>query len=68
MLRNMIDQHANHPSIIIWGLGNENDWPGDFEEFDKDKIRAFMIELNALAYQLDPSRKTARDAQDGGVD
>lgn len=42
MLRNMIDQHANHPSIIIWGLGNENDWPGDFEEFDKDKIRAFM--------------------------
>ena len=59
MLRNMIDQHANHPSIIIWGLGNENDWPGDFEEFDKDKIRAFMIELNALAHQLDPSRKTA---------
>ena len=59
MLRNMIDQHRNHPSIIIWGLGNENDWPGDFEEFDKDKIRAFMIELNALAHALDPSRKTA---------
>lgn len=59
MLRNMIDQHANHPSIIIWGLGNENDWPGDFEEFDKDKIRAFMTELNALAHQLDPTRKTA---------
>jgi beta-galactosidase len=59
MLRNMIDQHRNHPSIIIWGLGNENDWPGDFEEFDKDKIRAFMIELNTLAHALDPSRKTA---------
>lgn len=59
MLRNMIDQHANHPSVIIWGLGNENDWPGDFEDFDKDKIRGFMTELNALAHQLDPSRKTA---------
>jgi beta-galactosidase len=59
MLRNMIDQHRNHSSIIIWGLGNENDWPGDFEEFDKDKIRAFMIELNTLAHALDPSRKTA---------
>ncbi len=59
MLRNMIDQHRNHPSIIIWGLGNENDWPGDFEEFDKDKIRAFMIELNTLSHALDPSRKTA---------
>jgi beta-galactosidase len=59
MLRNLIDQHRNHPSVIIWGLGNENDWPGDFEEFDKDKIRAFMIELNTLAHNLDPSRKTA---------
>ena len=59
MLRNLIDQHRNHPSVIIWGLGNENDWPGDFEEFDKDKIRAFMIELNTLAHTLDPSRKTA---------
>ena len=59
MLRNMIDQHRNHPSIIIWGIGNENDWPGDFEEFDKDKIRAFMTELNTLAHTLDPSRKTA---------
>ncbi|HJU92310.1 MAG TPA: glycoside hydrolase family 2 TIM barrel-domain containing protein [Pyrinomonadaceae bacterium] len=59
MLRNMINQHRNHPSVIIWGIGNENDWPGDFEEFDKEKIRAFMIELNTLSHTLDPSRKTA---------
>jgi beta-galactosidase len=59
MLSNMIDQHRNHPSVIIWGLGNENDWPGDFEEFDKEKIRAFMRELNDLSHKLDPSRKTA---------
>ena len=59
MLRAMIDQHRNHPSVIIWGLGNENDWPGDFAEFDKPKIRAFMSELNSIAHEIDPSRKTA---------
>ncbi len=59
MLTNMIEQHYNHPSIIIWGLGNENDWPGDFTEFDQTKIRDFMTELNTLSHQLDPSRSTA---------
>ena len=59
MLTNMVQQHYNHPAVIIWGLGNENDWPGDFPEFDKEKIRAFMKELNGLAHQLDPARYTA---------
>ena len=59
MLTNMIGQHYDHPAVIIWGLGNENDWPGDFPEFDKQKIRAFMSSLNDLAHRLDPSRKTA---------
>ncbi|HET6996737.1 MAG TPA: glycoside hydrolase family 2 TIM barrel-domain containing protein, partial [Chitinophagaceae bacterium] len=59
MLLNLIEQHYNHPSIIIWGLGNENDWAGDFPEFDKEKIRAFMKELNDLSHKRDPSRKTA---------
>jgi len=58
MLRAMIDQHRNHPSIIMWGMGNENDWPGDFEVFDKDKIRGLMKELNDLSHELDPSRPT----------
>ncbi|MEY2465580.1 MAG: beta-galactosidase, partial [Verrucomicrobiota bacterium] len=58
MLSHMIDQHYNHPAIILWGLGNENDWPGDFKVFDKDDIRAFMVELNKQAHQLDPSRHT----------
>jgi len=59
MLTNLIEQHYNHPAVIIWGLGNENDLPGDFQEFDKEKIRVFMQELNTLAHHLDPSRKTA---------
>ncbi|MDB6127556.1 MAG: hypothetical protein JWM35_1452, partial [Verrucomicrobia bacterium] len=59
MLRAMIDQHRNHPSVILWGLGNEIDWPGDFPEFDKQRIRAFAQELNTLAHSLDPGRVTA---------
>ena len=58
MLLNMITQHRNHPSVILWGLGNENDWPGDFPDFDKEQIRSFMSELNDMAHALDPSRKT----------
>lgn len=58
MLETMISQHRNHPSVILWGMGNENDWPGDFETFDKDSIRTFMSELNDLSHRLDPSRPT----------
>ena len=58
MLTHMIEQHYNHPSIILWGLGNENDWRGDFPTFSNDSIHAFMQKLNHLAHQLDASRKT----------
>jgi beta-galactosidase len=59
MMTNMIEQHYNHPSIILWGLGNENDWEGDFPEFDKEKIRAFMNAQNDLSHRLDPTRLTS---------
>jgi len=59
MLRHLIDQHKNHPSVVFWGLGNETDWPGDFEVQDKPKIRAFMQDLNQLAHQADPTRLTS---------
>ncbi|HVU94739.1 MAG TPA: alginate lyase family protein [Puia sp.] len=59
MMRNMISQHYNHPAVILWGLGNENDWPGDFPGFDTAAIRGFMTELNGIAHRLDPGRKTA---------
>jgi len=59
MMTNMIEQHYNHPSIILWGLGNENDWEGDFAEFDKEKIRTFMKAQNDLSHRLDPTRLTS---------
>ena len=59
MLTNMISQHYNHPCVIIWGLGNENDWPNEFPVYEQSQIRAYMSELNTLAHKLDPSRQTA---------
>jgi beta-galactosidase len=59
MLRHMIDQHFNHPSIILWGLGNEDDWPDEFPAVDQAAIRAFMTEMRDLAHSLDGSRLTS---------
>lgn len=58
MLIDMIDQHYNHPSIILWGLGNEQDWPGDFDWYSEDSVRHLMSSLNDLAHSLDSERKT----------
>jgi beta-galactosidase len=59
MLRAMIDQHRNHPSVLMWGLGNEDDWPGELNGTDQQAIRTYMKELHTLSHQLDPSRMTA---------
>tara|TARA_R110002096_G_scaffold156653_1_gene321303 strand:- start:5434 stop:7848 length:2415 start_codon:yes stop_codon:yes gene_type:complete len=59
-LKEMIAQNFNHPSIIIWSLGNEMYWLPDFEGGDDtEKINGFLTELNDIAHKLDPSRKTA---------
>jgi beta-galactosidase len=58
MLSALIDQHYNHPSVVLWGVGNENDWPGDFPAFNKEEIRGFVKELNDEAHRLDPTRPT----------
>jgi beta-galactosidase len=58
MLRAMIDQHYNHPCVILWGLGNEDDWPGDFPNYDKESIQGFVKELNDQAHAADPGRRT----------
>jgi len=55
---NTLSQHYNHPSILIWGLGNEDDWPNEYPSLDKAAIRKFMQEMHDLAHQLDPTRVT----------
>lgn len=55
----MIDQHQNHPSVILWGLGNEDDWPTEYPSVDKAAIRQYMTELRDMAHKLDPTRPTS---------
>ncbi len=57
-LRNMIGQHYNHPSILLWGLGNEDDWPTEYPEINQRAIREYLQELHLLSHELDPSRMT----------
>jgi beta-galactosidase len=59
MLTHLIDQHYNHPSIILWGLGNEDDWPDEYPGVDQQAIRGFVTKLRDLAHSLDNSRLTA---------
>jgi beta-galactosidase len=59
LLTRMIDQHRNHPSILLWGLGNEDDWPTEPQGNDHAAIRQYMIELRDLAHRLDDTRLTS---------
>jgi beta-galactosidase len=69
MLDEMIRQNFNHPSIIIWSLGNEVDWLPDFPGGDNiDSLRSMLASLNVQAHQLDPGRVTATRRFDDGAD
>jgi len=60
MLKEIINQNFNHPSVILWSLGNEIYWLPDFENGDnRENINVYLKELNDYAHELDPSRKTA---------
>lgn len=60
IFREMILQNYNHPSIILWSIGNESDWLPDFENGDNlDSLKKFSLELHQLAKSLDPYRLTA---------
>ncbi len=56
MLKELIEQHYNHTSIILWGMGNET-WMSD--RGDGKASNYHIIEnLNALIHSEDPTRKT----------
>lgn len=68
MLREMIRQDYNHPSIILWGYMNEillgvpryagRNHPAERKEYLK-KVVALARHLNSVAHEEDPSRETA---------
>ncbi len=57
-LENMIIQHYNHPSIIIWGLGNEVDAYDDFSGSNREGVISMLTKLQNIADSLDKNRKT----------
>ncbi len=59
MLEEMLEQHYNHPSIAMWGLGNELDWESDHAGSTDEQVSDFLQELHDLAHARDPQRLTA---------
>ena len=51
-LRSMIDRDRNHPSVILWSVGNE-EWG---VEWDEKGVR-IVDELRDVAHRLDPTRQ-----------
>jgi beta-galactosidase len=69
MLGEMIRQNFNHPSIIMWSLGNEIYWVPDVPGGDNnDSLRSFLTLLNSDAHALDPGRVTTMRKYYEGAD
>lgn len=58
MLYEMISQHYNHPSIIVWGLMNETERSQPQDDLHWNYKLCF--ELNKVAKELDPTRYTTQ--------
>jgi beta-galactosidase len=50
-IRELIAQAYNHPSVVLWGIGNE-------VYADEPKVARILRELHETARQADPSRPT----------
>ncbi len=57
-LTELIRQNYNHPSIMMWSVGNEVDIGAAFGRGKPARSRALLTELNTLAHQEDASRPT----------
>jgi len=57
-LRELIRQNWNHPSIMMWSVGNEVDSANGFGQKAPVQPLALLQHLNAVAKQEDPTRPT----------
>lgn len=53
LLRTMIERDRNHPSVILWSIGNEEWWIESGEKGEK-----IARAMSDYAHEIDPSRKT----------
>lgn len=61
LLRAIIAQHMNNPSVVIWGLFTDL-------KINDPKLLAYLKRLNAVAHEMDPTRPTlATSNQDGEI-
>lgn len=58
--RNMIERDRNHPSVILWSVGNE-EWPAEWNEFGI-RIASAMTEF---AHTVDSTRPTTYGSSSG---
>jgi len=59
MLREMIRQHRNHPSVVMWGLMNESLlWSKDAERIQRHTDTTYLSQVRALAFHLDSAART----------
>ncbi|MCQ2390260.1 MAG: DUF4982 domain-containing protein [Kiritimatiellae bacterium] len=49
-LDNLLRCHRNHPSIVMWSIGNE------IHEKDTQAVREVAREMTAICHRMDPSR------------
>lgn len=70
LLIEQVAQNGNHPSIVVWSMGNEVadvlDATDSSYRTNVDSIAAFMRELSALSHAVDPTRPTATRKFDAG--
>ncbi len=59
VLRELVYQKYNHPSIIFWGIFNELQITNSIKKSAYDDPEPFVSELNSLYKSLDPVRLTA---------
>lgn len=52
-LKDMIRQHRNHPSIIVWSLGNEVDYT---DAGQNSALQSYISELSTVVHTDDPQR------------
>lgn len=69
LFKEQISQNFNHPSIILWSVGNEMYWLPDFEGGgNSDSLTAYVSHLNNIAHEYDPYRLTTmRKFYDGAA-